>query len=554
MPMLARIADDPAARRRSRLLGAFLLVMIVLFAGLDGVGMLTQPGYTPPWSGYLFLASAWLLNRRGYYQVSAGLTLGMFPAVIFGEVLQRAGANPASTLAFLLPGLIVASILLPMWGLLLFAGLNLASVLAMWMLVPGSIPGPTRSLTLIAITAGLLAVSMRHRDQLERERQAQLRDSEERLRLALRAARMLTWEWDVASDRLHWAGAAEGFLGRPVAPDAPGVSGEAQGNQGQARYADYLRRVHPEDREAVEQAVRGALAAEVGSFATRHRVRPEHGAVRWIEAHGRVDRDAAGQPVRMRGTVFDVSGAQQAEAERAVLVRELEAKNAELERFTYTVSHDLKSPLVTIRGFLGFLEKDALEGNQDRLRADILRINEATGKMGRLLDELLELSRVGRVVNPPQPVPFAELARDAVSLVAGRVAERGVRVEIADDLPVVWGDRVRLLQVAQNLLDNAVKFLGDRKDPRVEVGARRDGDETVLYVRDNGIGIDERHRERVFGLFDKLDPDSEGTGVGLALVRRIVERHGGRTWVESAGPGTGSTFCFTLPAPPAEAG
>jgi signal transduction histidine kinase len=108
-----------------------------------------------------------------------------------------------------------------------------------------------------------------------------------------------------------------------------------------------------------------------------------------------------------------------------------------------------------------------------------------------------------------------------------------------------------LLQVVQNLADNATKFLGDNPDPRVWIGARTDDGETVLYVKDNGIGLDQSHRDRVFGLFDKLDPGSEGTGVGLAVARRIVEVHGGRIWVESAGPGHGTTFCFTLPAAPA---
>ncbi len=246
------------------------------------------------------------------------------------------------------------------------------------------------------------------------------------------------------------------------------------------------------------------------------------------------------------GAVQDVTEAQRAEAEREALIARLEAKNAELERFTYTVSHDLKSPLVTIRGFLGFLEQDALEGNLERFAADAERIRHATDRMARLMDELLELSRVGRAVKPPEPIAVDELAREAVAALAGQVRERGAKVEIAEGLPVVHGDQARLRQVVQNLVENAVKFLGDQEDPRVEVGARPGPDGPVLYVRDNGIGIESRHHERVFGLFDKLDPGSPGTGVGLALVRRIVEQHAGRVWVESEGPGQGTTVCFTL--------
>jgi signal transduction histidine kinase len=238
--------------------------------------------------------------------------------------------------------------------------------------------------------------------------------------------------------------------------------------------------------------------------------------------------------------------------EREKLIVELEAKNAELTQFTYTVSHDLKSPLVTIRGFLGFVEKDALAGNIERVRADMARIIEATDKMQRLLAELLELSRIGRMMNPAQAVPFEALAREAVELVHGRIQARGVQVEIAPDLPTVQGDRVRLVEVVQNLVDNACKFMGEQAAPRVEIGQRGTDEQgrPVLFVRDNGIGIAPEYHERVFGLFDKLDAQTEGTGVGLALVRRIVEVHGGKVWVESEGAGQGAMFCFTLPRRP----
>jgi signal transduction histidine kinase len=123
-------------------------------------------------------------------------------------------------------------------------------------------------------------------------------------------------------------------------------------------------------------------------------------------------------------------------------------------------------------------------------------------------------------------------------------------VEIAPDLPVVWADRPRLLEVFQNLVENAAKFTGGQSAPRIEIGARRDGETRVFYVKDNGRGIDPRFLERVFELFAKLDPGADGTGVGLALVRRIVEAHGGRVWAESDGSGRGATFCFTLPSTP----
>ena len=241
---------------------------------------------------------------------------------------------------------------------------------------------------------------------------------------------------------------------------------------------------------------------------------------------------------------------QQADAEREKIVAELEVKNQELERFTYTVSHDLKSPLITIKGFLGFIEEDTKSGNMNRLKADIQRISDATDKMHLLLNDLLELSRVGRLMNQPQRIPFEELAQEAIDLVGGRIRKGGIAVHIQRDMPDVYGDRQRLLEVLQNLIDNAAKFMADQPNPRVEI--KQTGVENgkpIFLVRDNGIGIAPEHHERVFGLFNKLDPNSNGTGIGLAIVKRIVELHGGRIWVQSEA-GKGSTFFFTLPTGP----
>ena len=226
---------------------------------------------------------------------------------------------------------------------------------------------------------------------------------------------------------------------------------------------------------------------------------------------------------------------------------ELEDKNAELERFTYTVSHDLKTPLVTIKGFLGLLQQDTAQGNADRVQRDINQISDAADKMAQLLNELLELSRVGRLMNTPEAVSLTDLAREAADLSAGRITARGVAVEIDPKMPTVHGDRVRLLEVYQNLIDNAVKFMGEQPQPRIEIGAQQHDGEVRCHVRDNGIGIDPQYHENVFGLFNRLDQSVEGTGIGLALVRRIVEVHEGTIWVESEGLGRGSTFYFVLP-------
>ena len=228
------------------------------------------------------------------------------------------------------------------------------------------------------------------------------------------------------------------------------------------------------------------------------------------------------------------------------LIRELEAKNAELEGFTYTVSHDLRSPLITVKGFAAALLKDLAAGRTSRMEADLRRISDAADRMTKLLANLLELSRVGRIVNPAREVPLPELLAQVLELLAGPIQQRQVKVEVQPGLPALLVDPQRMMQVFQNLLENAIKFMGTQPAPRIEIGLRESPDGPVLFVRDNGLGIEPSYQETVFGLFNKLDAKTAGTGIGLALVRRIIEVHGGRIWVESDGPGQGSTFCFRL--------
>lgn len=233
--------------------------------------------------------------------------------------------------------------------------------------------------------------------------------------------------------------------------------------------------------------------------------------------------------------------------ERKKLIAQLEANNAELERFTYTVSHDLRNPLVTIKGFLGMLEKDLKDNRQEKIQHDFQRIANAADKMDELLSDLLELSRIGRIIKPPEVVDFARLIQDALDTVEARVRSKYVTVNFAPDLSTVYGDRIRLREVFENLIDNAVKYMGDQTEPIIEIGIQNRDVGQVIYVKDNGMGIEPQYHTKIFGLFEKLNPRIEGTGIGLALVKRIIETHGGRIWVESDGLGEGSTFCFTIP-------
>ena len=237
----------------------------------------------------------------------------------------------------------------------------------------------------------------------------------------------------------------------------------------------------------------------------------------------------------------------EAEAERESLIEKLAATNAELERFMYTAFHDLRAPLVTIKGFLGMLKSDLQSQRQDRIEKDFERIAGAADKLDRLLNDLLELSRIERVRNPLEEIDLCQLAQEVLEGLDGRIHSGQVTVNISPDLPTVYGDRVRIREVLLNLVDNAEKYTRGRPTPEIKIGTRSDDGERVIFVQDNGPGIDPRYHTRIFNLFEKLDPTLEGTGLGLALTKRIVEIHGGRIWVESTGQDQGSTFCFTLP-------
>ncbi len=225
---------------------------------------------------------------------------------------------------------------------------------------------------------------------------------------------------------------------------------------------------------------------------------------------------------------------------------ELKQKNEEMARFVYTVSHDLKSPLVTIKSFIGFLKEDIASNDTEALEKDIDHIHKAASKMGILLDELLELSRVGRKDDIKSEIPLNEITDAALELVAGRIENSKINIIVTKKPILIYGSKQRLIQLYQNLIDNASKFMGDQKKPIIEIGFDQRDEDLVFFVKDNGSGIDLRYSHKIFDLFEKLDKKTEGTGIGLSLVKRIVETHNGTIWFESEGNGKGTIFYFTL--------
>ena len=310
-------------------------------------------------------------------------------------------------------------------------------------------------------------------------------------------------------------------------------------------HVTFKKIIHEEDREELRSIVTSVLNSGK-KYETQYRIKTKTGQIKWVweQAHGVFDINA--DLMYIEGFIMDITERVKAEELVNTQVEELRRINEELERFSYTVSHDLRSPLVTIKGFMGLLREDIRDGNLQETQESMMRIENATDKMQQLLEDLLQLSRVGRIVNPYERFSMTTVAYEAKELLFGLINEKKCEIKIQEDMPLVFADKSRTRELYQNLIENAIKFSKPQEKPQVQVYSTTRDEKTVFCVRDNGIGIPSEYQERIFGLFNKLDSNSQGTGVGLSLVKHIVENHKGTIWVESEGHNAGTLFCFTL--------
>jgi PAS domain S-box-containing protein len=347
-----------------------------------------------------------------------------------------------------------------------------------------------------------------------------------------RIARVGTWDWDTSTDTAHASDETWSILGRP--PPRAAVRGE-----------DFWAGVHAEDRQQMRSMLQTART-KPGPFTLDYRlVRPE-GTTRFVHVEGASVRTAAG--MELSGNIQDVTDLRFAEQSLQALTRELMRSNDELEQFAYVASHDLREPLRIISGYLGILDRRYAKQLPPEAQKFVSAAVEGAARMEQLISHLLEYSRVGTRGGDLLPTGSQEAFEEAKRNLHLVVQE--TKAEITNDpLPVVVADRPQLVQLFQNFLGNALKFRRG-EPPRLHVAAARSGDVWEFTVQDNGIGIDEKDYDRVFELFQRLHPAQEyaGSGIGLAIAKKIVERHGGRIWVEST-VGQGSTFHFTLPIP-----
>jgi PAS domain S-box-containing protein len=373
---------------------------------------------------------------------------------------------------------------------------------------------------------------------------ANLAENQERLRLAQEVARIGTFVWNLQTGESQLTPELEAMYGLP-----PG--GFAAGHR------TWQDLICPEDRDHGVRHVHEVM--ETGSFEAEWRVIWPDGTARWLFGRAWVFKDGAGKPLRLIGANIDVTERKLAELEVSRLnaeleqrVRqrtlELEASNRELEAFAYSVSHDLRAPLRGIDGWSLALLEDYSGLLDDNGRQYLNRVRTETQRMGNLIDDLLQLSRVSRGEMKLDQVDITALANRIADRLRDAQPERSIEFAIEPGL-VAFGD-ARLLEIAlTNLLSNAVKFTGAQNPALIEFGRVDKEGEMAFYVRDNGAGFDMAYAGNLFGAFQRLHKVTEfpGTGIGLATVQRIVRRHGGRVWAD-ARVNRGATFCFTLGA------
>jgi PAS domain S-box-containing protein len=315
--------------------------------------------------------------------------------------------------------------------------------------------------------------------------------------------------------------------------------------------------VHPDDRERV--ANERAVQKNGQPFDHEYRILRPDGAIRWIRDRGFPVKDKTDRVSYYVGVAWDITDRRQfeesirtlnAELEQRVLQRtsELEAANRELEAFSYSVSHDLRAPLRAINGFAGILSKNYSGQLDEEGRRTLGVVRAEAIRMEQLIDDLLAFSRAGRQAMHRLEIEMEVLVQRTFEECAAHAPNRDIRFKL-HPLPPAMGDPALLHRVWTNLISNAIKYTRPKPVAQIEITGRVDGNEVVYCVQDNGAGFDMEYASKLFGVFQRLHSEAEfeGTGVGLALVRRIVERHGGRIWAE-AKPGEGAVFRFTLPA------
>ncbi|MCE5277518.1 MAG: PAS domain S-box protein [Planctomycetaceae bacterium] len=376
---------------------------------------------------------------------------------------------------------------------------------------------------------------------MTRERQAQerLRASEERLAAATRETKVGVFDWNVITGMSLWSEEFEQLFGFDTSSGPPAEM--------VVRSRDHwASRIHPDDVAGFWAELAHAKATHVMAEKDFRVIWPD-GSLHWLNARGRYYYDEHGQPCRLLGTARDITRKKETEQQLEQTAEELARSNAELEHFAHVASHDLREPLGVILLYLTLLKKRLGPVIGMENAGFIEHAMGAADRMNKLISNLLAYSRVGRSGAASEPTDMNDVLREAEENLEAAVSQEQA-VVIHQPLPVIRAEKPLMTQLLQNLIGNAVKYRSPGKPPQIEVGARREGNAWLFWVRDSGVGIAPVDHDRIFMIFQRIQAgqQSPGAGIGLAICKKIVEHHCGRIWVESQ-PGQGATFFFTIP-------
>ncbi|MDD2914524.1 MAG: PAS domain S-box protein [Gallionella sp.] len=352
--------------------------------------------------------------------------------------------------------------------------------------------------------------------------------SMKRLNEAQRIGKIGNWELDLMSGRLHWSDEIFRLFG--IDPD-----------QFAASYEAFLQAIHPDDREKVNHAYTDSLETRQ-PYEITHRLLMADGSIKWVHERCETIFDGQGKALRSIGTIQDVT-------ERKLAEEALRRSNADLERFAYSVSHDMRQPLRAVSGHLQLLQRSLKDKLDDEERENMDFALDGARRMDSMIVSLLDYSRVGRKTESKKWLASQAPLDEALGFLAPLIADTQAEVRLGGEWPQVFASRDELTRLFQNLIGNAIKFCETGHPALVEINSSVHDDTWRVSVRDHGIGINPQQIDRLFQFFSRLQSRArfEGTGMGLALCRRIVEHHDGRIWVESEGEGKGSTFVFEMP-------
>ena len=383
------------------------------------------------------------------------------------------------------------------------------------------------------LMAQQLTLANRTLEEKVRRRTQQLQTTKDRFELAVRGSAAGIWDWDLSSNEVYFSDRFKELLG--YRPD-----------ELENKFDAWESRLHPDEREEVVGAMHDHLEGGQNGdseqiFDREYRLQLRDGHFRWFHARGMAFHDDKGKPRRMSGSITDINERRQYEDKLRQSIREL-------EQFAYVASHDLREPLRMVASYVKLLERRYADKLDDSAKEFINFAVDGANRMQRLIEDLLTYSCVGSKPQELEPLHAEEALTDAIQNLQEAIKEADAKVTY-DPLPIVSGDQTQLIQLFQNLVANAIKFRGD-KQPEVHVTVEPDHGQWRFSVIDNGIGIKKDYQDRIFKIFQRLHSREEydGTGIGLAVVNKIVERHHGKIWVNST-PGEGATFSFTLDRP-----